>query len=429
MNRSIMWNKPWRLTEGFLIGAGMIVTGLLLQLAAGPIDWNVFSFPVNIIVLVAFLLIIAVGFLLRKKVYGMRFLASYKAAIPALAYALVMTVIMGLIRQVPESQHANGGSALSHMLSFWPFVLIYVWIAFILGVTILKRLTTFRIKDIPFMLNHAGLFVVMTTATLGNADMQRLKMTVGKDTPEWRAIDDYGKVHELPIAIQLENFRIDEYPPKLALMDNQTGNLVGGQQAETLLLDSTLREGQLGNWRIRLNKLLEYAIPVMKEDTTYYNAWRASGAVTAAHVDVEWLPVEKTKRTYLKKSGWLTCGSYRYPYQILKIDNQLSLAMLPREPQRYVSRVEILTKSGKDIKTDILVNKPFTVEGWKIYQLNYDTTMGRWSEISVLELVSDPWLPAVYAGIYMMLAGALCMFVMGRGAHPSASQREREGKR
>jgi hypothetical protein len=41
--------------------------------------------------------------------------------------------------------------------------------------------------------------------------------------------------------------------------------------------------------------------------------------------------------------------------------------------------------------------------------------MGAQSQISILELVSDPWLPFVYTGIYMMLAGAMCMFILGRG--------------
>lgn len=53
------------------------------------------------------------------------------------------------------------------------------------------------------------------------------------------------------------------------------------------------------------------------------------------------------------------------------------------------------------------------VEGWKIYQYGYDTSMGAQSNTSILELVSDPWLPYVYAGIYMMLAGGVLMFVMG----------------
>ena len=39
--------------------------------------------------------------------------------------------------------------------------------------------------------------------------------------------------------------------------------------------------------------------------------------------------------------------------------------------------------------------------------------MGAQSNTSILELVSDPWLPYVYLGIYMMLAGGVLMFVTG----------------
>lgn len=46
------------------------------------------------------------------------------------------------------------------------------------------------------------------------------------------------------------------------------------------------------------------------------------------------------------------------------------------------------------------------VDGWKIYQYSYDTRMGKDNEISIFQLVKDPWLPLVYAGIFMMLAGA-----------------------
>ena len=38
-------------------------------------------------------------------------------------------------------------------------------------------------RDIPFLLNHLGLFLAMTTATLGNADMQLLKMITVKGEP------------------------------------------------------------------------------------------------------------------------------------------------------------------------------------------------------------------------------------------------------
>jgi len=37
--------------------------------------------------------------------------------------------------------------------------------------------------------------------------------------------------------------------------------------------------------------------------------------------------------------------------------------------------------------------------------------MGKWSEYSVFELVADPWQSVVYAGIFLLLAGAIGMFL------------------
>ena len=289
-----MWTKPWTMKEGFLIGGGLIFVGLMLELSIGPVVWEAFAWPVNGIVLAGFLAMLTAVFLLRKKVFAFRFIGTYQAAIPALAYAVVLTVIMGLTRQTV------GGSWLNSMLTFWPFVLIYVYMAVILGVVILRRLshlTSWR-RDIPFLLNHLGLFLAMTTATLGNADMQRLKMITVVGGPEWRALTPEGAIREMPLAIELKRFIMETYDD----------------------------------------------------------------------------------------------GS----------------------PKRFASEIQILTKSGKNIETTVDVNKPVEVEGWKIYQYGYDTQMGAMSQTSILELVSDPWLPLVYTGIYMMLGGAVCLFVLGK---------------
>ncbi len=82
-------------------------------------------------------------------------------------------------------------------------------------------------------------------------------------------------------------------------------------------------------------------------------------------------------------------------------------------PKRFASDVVVRGKSGKDIAAVIEVNKPLKVDGWKMYQYDYDSEAGTESRFSVLELVKDPWLPLVYAGIFMMLAGALLMLVTG----------------
>ena len=290
--------------EGFLIGGGLIIAGLMLELSAGPVDWDSFRWPVNGIVLAGFLALIAAIFLLRKKVYGFQFIGTYNAAIPALVYAIVLTIIMGLTRQRLRVGELSSGMTvdgmwLNNMLSFWPFVLIYVYIAVILGQIILRRTLHFASwrRDIPFLLNHLGLFLALTTATLGNADMQRLKMITVKGEPEWRALTDQQQIVEMPIAIELKEFIMETYDD----------------------------------------------------------------------------------------------GS----------------------PKRFASDIQILTQTGKNIETTVEVNKPVEVDGWKIYQYGYDTQMGAMSQTSILELVSDPWLPLVYTGIYMMLAGAVCMFLFG----------------
>ena len=291
----MLWTKPYGMKEGFLIGGGLIIAGLMLELSAGPVDWDAFRWPVNGIVLAGFLVLVAIIFLLRKKIYGLQFVGTYKAAIPALIYAVVLTIMMGLTRQEVN------GTWLNNMLSFWPFVLIYVYMAVILGMVVLRQLKSWAAANFSLftlhssLLSHLGLFLAMTTATLGNADMQRLKMITVKGEPEWRALTSQQQIVEMPIAIELKEFIMETYD-----------------------------DGK---------------------------------------------------------------------------------------PKRFASNIQILTKTGKNIQATVEVNKPVEVDGWKIYQYGYDTQMGAKSQTSILELVSDPWLPLVYTGIYMMLAGALLMMV------------------
>jgi cytochrome c biogenesis protein ResB len=82
-------------------------------------------------------------------------------------------------------------------------------------------------------------------------------------------------------------------------------------------------------------------------------------------------------------------------------------------PKRFASEVVVKGKSGEDVPAVIEVNNPLKMDGWKMYQYDYDSEAGVESRISVLQLVRDPWLPAVYTGIFMMLAGAFVMMIVG----------------
>ncbi len=380
-----MWEKPWKSTEGFLIGGGLVAIGILLQLSVGPIVWDSFAWPVNIIALIALLCVIGLMYRLRSNIYAFEWMMSIQSAVPCLAYALGLTIIMGMTVQT----EGGGIPWLSQMLTFWPFVLIYTWMALTAGLVTLKRVMHFRIKEIPFILNHSGLFIAVVCATLGNADMQKLHMTVKQDTPEWRATDGKGNTAELDLAVELHDFTIEEYPPQILLADH--------------LEEKVLPEGDHAGWTIEIQKNIDCAAVVHSDGDIRYEPWNSSGATTAMFV--------KVTRNDEEITGWVSCGSYLFPPVSLPLDERYSVIMPEKAPKRYASDISVYTKDGRNLRGVVEVNKPMKIDGWKIYQYSYDKNRGRWSETSIFELVKDPWLPAVYCGIFLMLAGALCLML------------------
>ena len=410
-----MWSKPWSYKEGLAIGAGLLIIGILLQMTVGAINWDLFACPVNVIVLLVYIVTLIAMHLLRKRVYLFSWLSHYSAAVSALLWVVGMTVVMGLIRQTPSGHAPNASTDLlgfSQMIASWPFVLLYFWMVTALGLTILRASFPFKWR---FLLNHIGLFVALIAATLGNADMQRLKMTTRMGNAEWRATDDKGQLIELPLAIELKDFTIDEYPPKLMLIDNETGRTLPEKSPEHVLLEEGVIKGTLQDWQLTIEQSIPMAASVATEDTVKFTKFYSMGATYAVYLKA----VNQKNQT--TKEGWVSCGSFLFPYKAIRLDSLTSLVMPEREPRRFASEVKIYTQEGTITEGTIEVNRPMEIEGWKIYQLSYDETKGRWSDVSVFELVRDPWLPFVYAGIIMMMAGAVCLFV-------SAQKRKEEDK-
>ena len=406
-----MFNRLWKMKEGFVTGAGLILVGLALQYSVGPLDWSAFAFPINAICLVLYLAFLALIYALRHRVRLFSFFFTTEAAVPTLVYAALLTVVMGLTRQVAPHERAIDPIGLTRMLSFWPFVLIYGRLTGIVGLIAIRQILHFRLRELPSLLSHLGVFIAIVAATLGSADMERVKLTASMDMPEWRATHEQGFL-ELPLAIQLEKFTIDEYPPKLLIINSKTGKSIPAKNPEIVLVDKHFREGKLLKWRIRVRQNLPLAAPVVTSDTVKYVGWGSSGAVTALLVEAQ--PMEGDRAVGKPLVGWVTCGSYLFPFQELKLTKDLSLVMARREPERYASRIHVYTRSQKNIVATVEVNKPVSVDGWRIYQLSYDESMGRWSETSTFELVKDPWLPAVYVGIFLLLAGAVLTFIFSQ---------------
>ena len=387
-----MRDRPWTFREGSLIGAGLIIIGEILQLTMGEVKWDLIAYPLNVLLAVIFVVIITIAFLLSEKFSFFRWCTTITAAIPTMLWCAVMTLVMGV-------------TSWMSMLRWWPMVLCYTFMLFILGMTSLKHISHFRIKDIPFLLNHVGLFFALLAGALGNADVQRMRMEVETGGTARMAFDETThRVKELDMTIELHGFSIDEYPAKLMLVDNMTGRAVPDGNPEQMVLEDSIVRCRLLDWEIFADSYMEMAAQESSADTIRYVEWKETGATTAVHV------VAKSINTDVERDGWVSCGSYMFPYQLLRLDDRYSLVMPDREPKRFASEVTICTKSGLIKEGIIEVNKPLEADGWKVYQLSYDESMGRWSDVSVFELVRDPWLPFVYAEIILMLTGAICMF-------------------
>lgn len=418
-----MWKKPWGYKEGFICGAGLLVTGLLLQSITGGIRWELFAWPINIIVLALYLFLLTAMHLLRKQVYAFEWLSHYTSAVSSLIYVAAITVVMGCIRQVPSTQSPVDLLGLSKMLSFWPFVLLYSWLASALGLTILRTSFPLKVRKIPFLLNHMGLFIVLLTTTFGSADLQRLRMITQIGKTEWRATDENGKLVELPLAIELKDFTIYEYPPKLMLIDNRTGQPLPANAPTHLLLEDGITGGKLLDWEVTILQSIPMAASVATEDTLKYTEFHSMGATYAIYLTAT------NTNTGQTKEGWVSNGSFAFPYKVLHLNGENSLVMPEREPQRFVSDVTVYTQEGSILQDTIEVNHPLKVAEWNIYQLSYDETKGRWSNISIFELVRDPWLPFVYIGIIMMVLGAICLFINApKGKEVSSDEKQTEYK-
>ena len=98
----------------------------------------------------------------------------------------------------------------------------------------------------------------------------------------------------------------------------------------------------------------------------------------------------------------------------LTLDINHQLVMTRPEPAKYSSEIILNSPGEAGLAVTLEVNKPYSIKGWKLYQLSYDDSMGRWSSLSVIEAVRDPWLPLVYTGIFLLLAGAAYLFWVGR---------------
>ena len=397
-----LFQPPWEFRESALFTAVAVIAGFTVQYAASGRGVAMPHLPFNAIALTLFaLLVLSIGLGFREAPT-----VKWFGGIPlglCLIFAIALLSLIGGV--VPQTAVAPGSLpallGLNQIFSSWPFALIILLFLANLGLSLSWRLVPFKTQNIQFILFHAGFWIALSCGIFGSPDLQRLVMKVDEGYESNLGYTMESETpQKLPFSVFLHDFSLEGYPPQLFLFDPQSN-----QPLEELTKTTTLvRKGVKASWKgidVEVLDFLPYALP-------------GKNGIPEPADSTAGIPFAKVRITSSGApiEGWVSTGS-----PMMKPDavvfQQLVLLMMPGSPKAFLSEVTVHNESGEQTKATLEVNHPITFMGWKLYQMGYDTNAGRWSQYSLIEVIHDPWLPAVYLGFFMIMAGNLLFFWNG----------------
>ena len=402
-----MWTGPWGYRESLAVVVGLILVAQSLQLIIGPFDNYLLYQPGNYLV-AGLLLLLSVSSVFFQRLRLVRWLSGVHLAVALIAGLLLFSLIMGLTPQFNRLPDLNDQVPImklgwAQMTTSRPFVMLYLLTLLSLGLVTFKRLRRFR-HNTTFIFNHAGLWLMLAAAGLGAADRQRHVMHVREGQVEWRVFNDQQEVLELPLAIRLNNFELEEYPPKLAVIDRTTGHPLPPKRPVMFQIDPEKTRGRLLDWDISLMEYIHRAVPTEGG----YREVPMPASVPAAKI------MAKNLKTAEMSQGWITSGNSMLPVSALSLDETRVLVMTRPEPKRFMSDIKLFTQDGLEKEARLEVNQPLKAGHWMIYQHSYDEQADGMSTFSGFELVYDPWLNILYLGLIMASLGSLGLIWRGR---------------
>lgn len=101
------------------------------------------------------------------------------------------------------------GTVAAGLYHSWPFIGFVLLLTASLGLTVLHGLRMRR--SAGFLLNHAGLFLILWGALFGAPDVTQARMQVRRGESNRLAVTDKGQLVPLPFEIRLERFAAERY--------------------------------------------------------------------------------------------------------------------------------------------------------------------------------------------------------------------------
>ncbi len=386
--------RNWGWEEAIFVQLAALTLGFLLQIARIHLPLTV---PWNWII-PAFLFIGAgvTGVCFRNRMW-MRWMSGIRFAVSITILVAIIGALGTVILQTPDKADVLTRLGFRTLFTSPPFVAVILLMAINLSAATGRRLATPRPGNLAFVLNHAGLLLVILGMIAGAAQFTRMTLRLQEEQFTTEGTDESGNVRQLPGTVSLTKFVIEKFPPKLAAAES-----VAGKPDQTIVDQDWVAAGRhfhAFGMTVSVDKFLPVAMP---DDQ---GGWTPSDhhGLPAALVTISAL-------NGTQQHKWLTpaIASLQIQAQVAYVDNTHIVGLLEPQPKAFRSSLVITPKDHPAINAELAVNQPVRLGDWQLYQNSYELTMmGR---TSIIEAIRDPALPVVYTGFASMFLGAFLAF-------------------
>ncbi len=181
-----------------------LVVAATLQVAFGQFPVAMARFPLNVILLVLWLVVLVDLYRRCERSHVAQVLLSQTATVLSLVLMAAMGVALGVQRE-PAS-------------TAWPTVVALLFVLSHLTLVTLRGWRNGQGVRWRFMVNHAGLWLALVAGFWGAPDREQVRAVVVREATTREAFDMEGRTTMLDCEFQLIDFKIDYYdegPPSM----------------------------------------------------------------------------------------------------------------------------------------------------------------------------------------------------------------------
>lgn len=184
----------------------MAILSLVLDVTVGNFPYHIFAFPLNILTLILWLVIIVRAYRNRTSSRIAEFMLSRSATWLSLSIMALTGIVLGLQR-VPASTSWCVVMGLLFVLTHLAFVILRGW----------RNNAGIRLR---FILTHVGLWLALGAGFFGAPDREQMRVAIDSNATN-QAYTMAGAVRILPYELRLESLTIEptNYEARVAIND------------------------------------------------------------------------------------------------------------------------------------------------------------------------------------------------------------------